>query len=66
MNQSEARAICKAINRHVNKVEVFMGGRQFGVDFNTWAVCYPQMCREFRNAAAVVVGRPGRFLPRFR
>lgn len=61
----EATAVCKAINRHCRKAQVFQGGRQFGVDYTTWAVTYPQMAHAFQKAAKIITGRDGRFMPRF-
>jgi hypothetical protein len=57
------KSILKSINRHVKKNRLFEGGRSFGVDFATWQVNYPQMCREFCKAAQQLLGREGNFLP---
>lgn len=53
----------KAINRHVRKARIFEGGKAYGVDWPTWNVCYPHLARAFCNAAEVVMGRKGLFMP---
>ena len=59
----EPKAILKAINRYCRRRRIFEGGLQWGYDYATWSVCYPQMAREFNRAAAAIMGRPGRYLP---
>ena len=67
MDKSTATATVKAINRHVNKAQVFSGGRMFGVDYTTWAVCYPQTAKMFNDAASIMLGREvTRAVPIFR
>ena len=65
MTPSEARATVKAINRHIRKDRPFQGGMQYGVDWPTWATCYPQTATLFNRAAQVLMGRDGRFMPIF-
>lgn len=65
MTTNEARALVKAINRRVRRHDYFAGGRQYGVDYATWRVCYPKMAAAFQAAAEVLAGRTGRFMPRF-
>jgi len=65
MKLIEAIAIVKAINRHIRKHGIFDGGKAFGVDYNTWACCYPQMATVFNQAASEIKAKPGRYLPRF-
>ncbi len=66
ITKDSAKAVIKSINRQVNKMEYFKGGKQFGVDFATWSVTCPQMAQMFSEAAKVLTGREGRFLPRFK
>ena len=65
MNILEARAIAKAINRHHRRRHTFEGGRQYGIDFPTWSVCYPQTCAVFMRCAQTLTGRKGFFMPKF-
>lgn len=65
MNKEIAQSIVKSINRHCRKVEMFKGGREYGIDFSTFSTCYPQISKVFCNAAEILVGRKGKFLPRF-
>lgn len=53
--RADARSLAKAINRHIRRRHIFEGGRTFGVDYSTWAVCYPHLAREFNQAAALLV-----------
>jgi hypothetical protein len=63
--QDQARAIIKAINRHVRRNRLFAGGRTFGVDYSTWRVSFPQLSATYQAAAEILMGRSGRFMPRF-
>lgn len=65
MTTTQARQTVKAINRWVRKTKPFEGGRQYGVDYPTWVVTYPQTAQVFRAAAEVLTGRKGNFMPRF-
>ena len=65
MNKETAQSIVKSINRHCRKSETFKGGREYGIDFSTFSTCYPQISKVFCNAAKILVGRKGRFLPQF-
>ncbi len=65
MNKSSARQTIKAINRWVRKNNPFEGGKQYGVDFATWNVCYPQLSKMYVKCAEIMVERTGRFMPRF-
>lgn len=49
----------------MRKTRPFEGGRQYGVDYPTWIVTYPQTAQVFRQAAEVLVGKQGNFMPRF-
>lgn len=66
MNATDARATIKAINRRLRTDRPFEGGMEYGVDYVTWCMCYPQMAATFSAAAETLVGKPGRYLPRFR
>lgn len=63
--EQEASALIKAINRWVRRTRPFEGGKQFGVDFRTWNVTYPQIASAYKAAATVIAGRPGYFMPKF-
>lgn len=61
----DAMAVAKAINRRCRRQKIFAGGRGFGVDYNTWAVSYPQMAEQFNKAVKVINGgKPGRYVPK--
>lgn len=66
MSKTNAKAVIKSITRHLNKINAFGGGRQYGIDHNTWRACYPQISNEFQKAAIVLTGRNGRFVPRLK
>jgi len=59
-NPNQASAVVKSITRHLRKTREFRGPW----DYATWCVLHPQMATEFSKAAQLLVGRPGRFLPR--
>ena len=63
MSSDEARTLVKAINRRIRRDQIFEGGKAFGVDYTTWAICYPSTASAFNAAAEILTGRSGRFLP---
>lgn len=62
MNTAEARTIIKSINRRCRRGKMF-GRDRYGADFSTWSVCYPQTSRAYVEAAKIITGRDGRFMP---
>lgn len=65
MTQQTAKTIIRSINRWARRTQPFHGGRQYGVDYATWTVCYPHLAHQFQRAVECVTGRSGRFLPKF-
>jgi len=64
MNAPEARTLAKAINRRLRRTKAFYGGGPWGLDFATFQATYPQMCQAFNQAAEILTGKPGRYIPR--
>lgn len=63
MTKAQAKKICKKINAWVKRENPFEGGKSFGVDFATWCVVYPEKARGFCEAATVLTGKAGRYMP---
>ena len=61
MDKQSAIATAKSINRHMRRN---WHGGMFGWDYATFSVYFPRMCAVFNEAATVIAGRKGRFLPR--
>lgn len=61
MNANEAKATMKSINRQIRK---HWYGGMIGWDFTTFTVIYPRISGVFNQAAEVLTGRKGRYLPK--
>jgi hypothetical protein len=61
MTRTEARVIAKAVDRHHRRRRTFDGG--YGVDYVTWALCYPRTADILNRAGFVLTGRRGNFVP---
>jgi hypothetical protein len=64
--QVEAKTLIKSINRHIRRKKLFEGGLQYGLDYPTWSFCYPQMSKILNEAAKIITGRDGFYLPKYR
>jgi hypothetical protein len=65
MTKEQATIVCKSINRHLRRTHAFVGGRQYGIDFNTWVATFPHLSRMFYQAAKVIVPGCHRPMPLF-
>jgi hypothetical protein len=68
MNPQTARALIKSINRHLKKTRAFVGGRQYGIDWPTWCVTFPQLAHAVNEAGHVLMqtnDSKRHFMPRF-
>lgn len=61
-----AKTLIKAINRHIRRKKLFEGGLQYGLDYPTWSLCFPQMSKVLNQAAKIITGKDGHYLPRYR
>ena len=65
LEQLSAKTLIKAINRRIRRKKLFEGGLQYGLDYPTWSLCYPQMSKVLNQAAKVITGKDGRYLPKY-
>ena len=63
MTKTEARQFVKAINRRCRRGKLW-GTDRYGTDFSTWFTCNPQVAQTYVDAAKVLIGRVGRYMPR--
>ncbi len=56
-NKKSAIAVVKSINRYLRKNLVFVGGKSFGIDYNTWVISHPKKAAVVNSCASEILGR---------